>query len=168
MQEVDHLPESLALNLNSRMLVVFLLLLPLSACLSDRLGRKPLMLAGASMLVFGAIPFYALLQTPEPRSLWLGELGFVMATVLLTGGICPANVELMPQEVRCTGLSLGYNMAIALFGGTTPLISAWAVAVSGNPGAPATWVVATALVTLLTALFWVKESRHGDSVRCVP
>ena len=168
MQEVDHLPESLALNLNSRMLVVFLLLLPLSACLSDRLGRKPLMLAGASMLVFGAIPFYALLQNPDPRSLWLGELGFVMATVLLTGGICPANVELMPQEVRCTGLSLGYNMAIALFGGTTPLISAWAVAVSGNPGAPATWVVATALVTLLTALVWVKESRHGDSVRCVP
>ena len=54
----------------------------------------------------------------------MGEIGFVLAIALFSGGVVAANVELMPSAVRCTGLAFAYNASIGFFGGTTPMISA--------------------------------------------
>lgn len=157
-KEIDRLPEGLALDLNTLSMSFLLLVLPLAAWLADRVGRKPMLVVGNAILAFGAIPLFHLIHSTEPLTVFLGELGFVVGFGILCGGLNPANVELMPASVRCTGLAFAYNAALGLFGGTTPLIAAWLITATGNPIMPAYWVAAAAAVSLLTALFLVRET----------
>jgi len=160
-KEIDKLPERIALNLNTESMALLLIILPAAAWLSDRFGRKPLLIAGSGLLTFGAIPLFHLLHTTDPLTIFLGEVGFVIAIGLMLGGLVAANVELIPAAVQCTGLAFAYNASIGWFGGTTPMIAAWLIATTGNPIMPAYWVAATAAITLLTAIFFVPETRFA-------
>ena len=157
-KEIDKLPEGIAFNLNTESMALLLIILPAAAWLSDRFGRKPLLIAGSALLTFGAIPLFHLLHTTAPLTIFLGEVGFVIAIGLLTGGIVAANVELIPPAVRCTGLAFAYNASIGWFGGTTPMIAAWLIATTGDPIMPAYWVAAAGAITLFTAMFLVRET----------
>jgi len=158
-KQIDSLPERVALNLNTLSMALLLMILPAAAWLADRLGRKPLLICGGAILAFGSVPFFQLMHTTDPGTIFLGEVGFVVAVGILSGGIVAANVELMPAAVRCTGLAFAYNASIGWFGGTTPMIAAWLIVESGNPIMPAYWVAAAGGVTLLTAIFLVPETR---------
>ena len=156
---IDKLPESIALNLNTLSMVILLALLPASAWLSDRFGRKPLIVLGSALLTFGAIPIFHLLHTTDPVVIFLGELSFVIAIAIMAGGLVATNVELMPAAIRCTGLAFAYNASIGFFGGTTPMIVAWLIHTTGDPMSPAYWVAAAGLISLLTAVFLIPETR---------
>jgi len=156
---IDKLPESIALNLNTLSMVILLALLPASAWLSDRFGRKPLIVLGSALLTFGAIPIFHLLHTTDPTVIFLGELSFVIAIAIMAGGLVGTNVELMPAAIRCTGLAFAYNASIGFFGGTTPMIVAWLIHTTGDPISPAYWVAAAGLISLLTAVFLIPETR---------
>ena len=159
-QTVDHLPERIALDLNTSCMLVLLAVLPVSAWMSDRFGRKPLLISGSAVLAIGAVPFFHLIHTAEPFWIFVGECGFVLGIGLLSGGVAAGNVELMPHAIRCTGLAFAYNASLGLLGGTTPLISTWLIAKTGDPISPAFWVAAAGLTSLLTAVFWVRETKH--------
>jgi MHS family proline/betaine transporter-like MFS transporter len=68
----------------------------------------------------------------------------------------------MPKAIRCTGLAFAYNTSIGIFGGTTPLIATLLIEESANPISPAYWVAGTSAITLLTSIFWVKETRFSS------
>ena len=158
-KDIDKLPETVAFNLNTASMALLLLILPGTAWLSDRFGRKPLLIAGSALLTFGAIPLFHLIHTTDPTIIFLGEIGLVIAIGLLSGGVVAANVELIPAAVRCTGLAFAYNASIGWFGGTTPMIATWLITSTGNPIMPAYWIAATGLVSLLTAIFLIRETR---------
>ncbi len=158
-RDIDNLPENVAFNLNTGAMTLLLLIMPLAAWAADRIGRKPMVIAGATLLAFGAVPFFMLIHTTDPPTIFLGELGFVLALGLLAGGIVPAMVEMIPHAVRCTGLAFAYNASIGYFGGTTPLIAAWLITATGNPIAPAFWIAGCGAVTLITAIFLMHETR---------
>ncbi|MEM7147878.1 MAG: MFS transporter [Verrucomicrobiota bacterium] len=165
-KEVDGLPDEVAFNLNTASMALLLVILPGAAWVSDRVGRKPMLIAGMGLLAFGAIPFFHLMHSTDPRMIFLGEAGFVLAIGIASGGIVAANVELIPAAVRCTGLAFAYNAAIGYFGGTTPMIAAWLIDRTGNPIAPAYWVAAAGMVSLVTAVFFVRETARvslGDT-----
>ena len=63
-----------------------------------------------------------------------------------------AGVELFATRVRYSGFSIGYNIAVALFGGTTPYVVTWLTAATGNNLAPALYLVAAGVVSLVTVL----------------
>lgn len=66
--------------------------------------------------------------------------------------------ELFPARVRYTGLSVSYNMSMALFGGTTPLICVWLVKVSGGDvWMPVYYLIATCIIAIVT-LFFIPET----------
>ncbi len=157
-KSVDKFSEGVALDLNTASMVLLLALLPAAAWLSDRIGRRPLIIAGNLILTVGAIGLFHLMDSPNRATIFLGEIGFVIAVALIAGGVVAANVELMPVEIRCTGLAFAYNAAIGFFGGTTPLIAASLISTTGNPIAPAWWVMATGAVSLATALFFVRDT----------
>lgn len=158
-KNVDKLTESVALDLNTLSMMILLLLIPISSWLSDRFGRKPLMILGSAILTFGAIPLFHLLHSTDPLTIFMGEFGFVFAIALIAGGVVAANVELIPNAVRCTGLAFAYNASIGIFGGTTPMISAWLIISTGDPIAPAYWVSGTAAISLLTVIFLIPETK---------
>ncbi|MCP3852031.1 MAG: MFS transporter [Gammaproteobacteria bacterium] len=159
-KEIDHLTEKVALDLNTLSMILLLVLIPMASWFSDRFGRKALIILGSSILAFGAIPLFHLLHSTDTSLIFLGELGFVVGLALTAGGIVAANVELMPNAIRCTGLAFAYNASIGFFGGTTPMISAWLIKTTGNPIAPAYWVAAASAVTLFTALFLIPETKN--------
>ena len=82
----------------------------------------------------------------------------MITVAILAGGKNPANVELMPIAVRCTGLALAFNIAEGYFGGTTPLIASWLVETGGDPGMPALWLSFSGAITLVTALWFTPET----------
>ena len=159
---IDQLPEGLALNLNTAAMALLLILLPFTAWLSDKFGRRPLMILGALVIAGGAVPFFLLMHTVHPMMIFAGELGFVIGFALLNGGIVAANVELMPAEIRCTGLAFAYNASIGFFGGTTPLIAAWLITSTSNPIAPAYWIAIAGTISLITAVFLIKETSSWE------
>jgi len=161
-KNVDGLDESMGLNLNTLSMAALLLILPVTAALSDRFGRKPLVILGAASLAFGAIPLFHLLHHSDPAIILMGELGFVLGLGLLAGGLAAANVEMIPAPIRCTGLAFAYNASIGWLGGTTPLIAAWLIVETADPIAPGYWVAAAGGVSLLAALVLMRETRFSE------
>jgi len=74
----------------------------------------------------------------------------MVAFLSLYAGSCPAAyAELFPTRVRYTALSIGYNIAVAIFGGFAPFIATWLIKATGNPLAPAFYVIAAAVITFV-------------------
>lgn len=157
-KQIDHLPARIAFNLNTLSMAMLLVFLPVGAWLSDRVGRKPILIVGGTLLTLGAIPLFHLIHTTDPMIIFLGELGFAFIIGMISGGIVAANVELIPVPIRCTGLAFAYNASVGIFGGTTPLMVAWLISTTGNPLMPGFWVALGGAVTLFTAIFLVRET----------
>jgi MHS family proline/betaine transporter-like MFS transporter len=68
--------------------------------------------------------------------------------------------ELAPWRVRCTVLSVGYNISLALLGGTTPMVAAWLVSRTGFTLAPAAYLTLAAAVTFAAAVLLPRTPRH--------
>ena len=79
-----------------------------------------------------------------------------------TGGALPATMaELAPWRVRCSVLSVAYNLGVALLGGTTPLVAAWLLAKTGVTLAPAWYLAGAGVLSLVGALLLPRTTRHS-------
>jgi MHS family proline/betaine transporter-like MFS transporter len=76
-------------------------------------------------------------------------------------GLPAAMAELAPWRVRCTVLSVGYNIALAILGGTTPMMAAWLVERTGIALAPAGYLAGAAAITFVAALLLPRAARHS-------
>lgn len=141
--------------------VLQLVLIPPFGALSDRIGRTPGPMAAAIVVLVGVWPALVWLNTDPSfvRLLLLQSvLGAVIAAYL---GAMPALLaELFPVRVRSTGLSISYAVGVAVFGGLAPLAHTWLIMRTGNPAAPAIYVAAAAVVSLV-ALVAARCARAG-------
>ncbi|HSR76837.1 MAG TPA: MFS transporter [Xanthobacteraceae bacterium] len=147
LQNADGIPPSRALEINTFSMAVLLPMVIAAGALSDRFGRKPLLMLACVLGFVGAVPLFLLLNHPSALLAQLGQLGFVLI-VGLYGGILPVVlVEAAPASVRCTAVSLGYNICVGVVGGLSPLMAAWLVHRTGDEIAPAFLIMAAAAVT---------------------
>jgi MFS transporter, MHS family, proline/betaine transporter len=94
---------------------------------------------------------------PSPALILFGQIGFG-ALIGLFGGTQPAiMVEASPARIRCTAVALGYNTALAVFGGLSPLAATWLVERTADEIAPAYLIMAAAAVSLL-AVWRMRET----------
>lgn len=152
-----HVPLDEALDINTLSLVVLLVSLPAAAWLSDRVGRRPLMLGAALGFMLLAWPLFSLMQLGHPWAVQAGQVGLALLLGCYAGPCPAAMAELFPRPMRCAALGAAFNITAAVFGGTTPLVAAALVARTGYGLAPAFYAMlapAVALATLLT----VRES----------
>jgi MFS transporter, MHS family, proline/betaine transporter len=120
--------------------------------LSDYLGRRPLLITSCIGYVLFGFPFFWLVTSGYVELAAVGQLLMVLLYAPYAG-VCPAfYAEIFPTRVRYTALSIGYNIAVAIFGGFAPFIATFLVQVTGNKHAPAFYVVAAAVVTLVVLL----------------
>jgi MHS family proline/betaine transporter-like MFS transporter len=157
LQTADGIPPSRALEINTFSMVVSLPVLIAAGWLSDRVGRKPLMLLATMGGLIGALPLFWLLNHPSELFAQLGQLGLVLVSGLYYGALPGTLVEAAPPTVRCTAVALGYNLCVGLFGGLSPLAATWLVERTGDEIAPAFLIMAAAAVTLVT-LFNFQET----------
>ena len=120
--------------------------------LSDRFGRKPLLLLACALGFVGAVPLFWVLNHPSALLAQIGQLGLVLMIGLYGGAQPSIMVEAAPLSVRCTAVALGYNISLGVIGGLTPLAATWLVARSGDEIAPAFLIMAAAAVSLGTIL----------------
>ncbi|SFN63956.1 MFS transporter, MHS family, alpha-ketoglutarate permease [Pseudonocardia ammonioxydans] len=113
-----------ALLANTIALVAFLVLLPFGGILSDRVGRKPTMLAFAGGFVLFAWPAFHFLGDSFWGLLTIELIGMVLI-VGYSANCAVVMAEQFPAEVRSTGIGLPYALAVALFGGTAPYVTTW-------------------------------------------
>ncbi|WP_276015105.1 MFS transporter [Mycolicibacterium setense] len=132
-------------------LVALILILPLAA-LSDRIGRKPLLIAGSVGFVVCAYPLFLLMNSGSVAAAIAGHCLLAAIESVYVATAVTAGVELFATRVRYSGFSIGYNVAVALFGGTTPYVVTWLTATTGNNLAPALYLVAAGMVSVLTVL----------------
>ena len=152
LQLADGIAPAQALVINTTAMV---LLIPAElgmAALSDRIGRRAVLLAVTGLGVVAAWPLFWLLHGPDPWMILAGQIGFV---VLVGGyyGCLPAfMVEAVDGEVRCTAIALGYNVALGLIGGFSPLVATWLVERTADDYTPAWMIAASAAISFLVLL----------------
>lgn len=121
---------------------------PVAGALSDRLGRRP-MLIGLAVLG-AALPLFMFTYMAHGTTVQVA-LGAV-ALALVAGGVsavgAPATAEQFPGEGRLSGLALGATAATALFGGMTPFLAEWLVQATGWTAAPGAMIAVVALAVL--------------------
>ncbi|QXI40324.1 MFS transporter [Pseudomonas xantholysinigenes] len=127
--------------------------LPIGGTLSDRCGRKPLLVAMSLLTVLTAYPALEYLAlAPSFGHMLEVLLWFSCLYGLYNGAMIPALTEIMPVQVRVAGFSLAYSLATALFGGFTPAISTWLIHVTGDKAAPAYWMMVAAACAFTATL----------------
>jgi MHS family proline/betaine transporter-like MFS transporter len=127
------------------------LLIPLWGALSDRIGRFPVI--GGAAVIYGIVifPMFRLLVNSPSTSTLTTVVVVSSVLVAASFGPLPAAIsELFPTQVRATGLSIGYNIAVALFGGFAPYIATALVRVTGSNTSPTYYGLLCAAITAAT------------------
>src|SRR4249919_3916695 len=152
LQTADGIAPARALEINSMSMALLLPLMIATGILSDRIGRKPVLLVATALGFVGAVPAFWLLNHHSVLLAFLGQL--VLVVIIGTyGGTQPSiMVEAAPAPVRCTAVALGYNICLGVIGGLTPLAATWLVSRTGDEISPAFLIMAAAAVTFATIL----------------
>lgn len=160
LSNVLHVPEEKALAINTLCLAWVLIVIPLSAMLSDRIGRKPILLAAASAAALFVWPIFRLLHHPAIGIAALGQL--CLATIIATyeGAAPAAAAEAFPTSVRNTGVGIAFNFCMTIFGGTTPMLATLLIAHYHSDMAPAVLLI---VVAVISAMFAVSLRETADS-----
>lgn len=138
-------------------LAVAAIALPLFGLLSDKVGRKPVLLSAALAYMVFTVPLFGMLQQTTFAVAATAQITLALFQAAIMGTLWAALTELFPTKVRYTGIGLGFNIAGSLVGGTAPYIATWLVQKTDDNASPAYFLVAVAVVALITLLS-VQES----------
>lgn len=132
--------------------------------LSDKYGRKKIMMAGCLLAAITYVPIYMAMHRfanpVNPVMLTLLVFIQVLYVTMAYGPIAAFLVELFPAKIRYTSMSLPYHLGNGEFGGFTPLIAASIVAATGNIYAGLAYPIAVATMTFIIGSLYLPETNH--------
>jgi MHS family proline/betaine transporter-like MFS transporter len=139
-------------------------LCPIVAVVSDRVGRKPLLLAAALLMAMLTYPAFELLVAYPSTWTVIGvQLATGVLLVMYSGPALALLGELFPTHVRSTAVALAYSLAVAALAGFAQAIVTWLIAATGNGAAPAFYVTGAAVISL--AALWNVRDRFREPLR---
>ncbi|EHP44860.1 citrate-proton symporter [Cupriavidus basilensis OR16] len=162
LDDVDNLIVTMCVGLSN------FIWLPLMGALSDRVGRKPLLVIFTILTLLTAYPAVSwLVAEPSFGRLLMVELWLSFLYGSYNGAMVVTLTEVMPPAVRTAGFSLAYSLATALFGGFTPAIATYLIHSTGNKAAPGLWLMFAAACGLIATLVIFRGGRQHAYVEPV-
>ncbi|ACB93833.1 MFS transporter [Beijerinckia indica] len=133
---------------------------------SDKIGRKPLIIAGMAAAVVLLVPIFMVMQSavgPQGINIWLlAACVFVLVAIAAAvyGPYAAYLVEVFPPQIRYTSLSIPYHIGNGIFGGFLPLIGLSLVAATGNPLAGLIYPIAVCVINVIIGSLYLPETLH--------
>jgi MHS family proline/betaine transporter-like MFS transporter len=139
---------STALGIGTLGLLLATLVTPAIGALTDRIGPRKVLAAAGFTAVLTSIPLLLLAGLGTVPAATAAQLGLALIMAIYLGAMPVVFVSLHSARVRCSSLSIGYNSAVAIAGGTAPLIATTLVSVTGWQAAPGLYLTASAIIGL--------------------
>jgi MHS family citrate/tricarballylate:H+ symporter-like MFS transporter len=142
---------------------------PVGGALSDRIGRKPVLLTIACLSLLTAYPALSwLIASPTFGKMLTVEMMFSFYFGVYSGTMLGALVEVVPAHVRTTCFSLAFALAAGLFGTFTPFASTWLIDHTGDKASPAYWLMCAAALGIIAALAIYRNGKTIETRDVVP
>lgn len=138
-----------------------LIAVPISAWLSDRIGRRPVMVTMAAAMFLSVGPLFSTLEMGmDAGQAMLIQFVFSFMVGLYIGPVAAVLVELFPTAVRFSGMAIAYNLSAALFGGTAPLVCEWLIKATGDMHVIIYYVMLCNVVSLISLYYYRDRFRE--------
>ncbi|WP_287809431.1 MFS transporter [Pseudomonas sp.] len=144
-------------------LFLFMCLQPLIGALSDKIGRRPILIAFGILGTLFTVPILTTLHTIET---WWGAFFLIMAALIIVSGYTSINAvvkaELFPTEIRALGVGLPYALTVSIFGGTAEVIALWFKSIGMESGYY--WYVTACIACSLLVYVFMKDTRKHSRI----
>jgi len=115
-----------------------------------------MMLVGIAGMGVLSLPLFWLMIQPSVLVILIAQCTFAAILSLLSGGMAAFMVQAFPKHLRCSGLSVGYNVAVSVFGGSLPLVATFMIERSGYALSPAIYVSLISIVAFMVMVASVR------------
>jgi MFS transporter, MHS family, proline/betaine transporter len=151
-----HLPLDQAFVAQAISLACMIMLTPLSGALSDRIGRKPIIVAALTLYFVHVYPLFNWVHDhPSFGSLVFVQIVLCCLLGVFFGPMSTAVAEQFAARARSTGLGIAYNLAVMIFGGFAQFFVTWLIVATGSPIAPSFYVMFGAAIGVVASFFLV-------------
>ena len=144
-------------------LFLFMCLQPVIGALSDKIGRRPILIAFGVLGTLCTVPILTTLHTIET---WWGAFFLIMAALIIVSGYTSINAvvkaELFPTEIRALGVGLPYALTVSIFGGTAEFIALWFKSIGMESGYY--WYVTACIACSLLVYVFMKDTRTHSRI----
>jgi len=150
-------------TISAATLFLFMCLQPLVGTLSDKIGRRPILIAFGVLGTIFTVPILTTLHTVQS---WWGAFFLIMAALIIVSGYTSINAvvkaELFPTEIRALGVGLPYALTVSIFGGTAEYIALWFKSIGMETGYY--WYVTACIAISLLVYVFMKDTRKHSRI----
>ena len=150
-------------TISAATLFLFMCIQPLVGGLSDKIGRRPILIAFG---VLGTLFTVPILTTLHTITTWWGAFFLIMAALIIVSGYTSINAvvkaELFPTEIRALGVGLPYALTVSIFGGTAEYIALWFKSAGMETGYY--WYVTACIACSLAVYATMKDTRKHSRI----
>lgn len=138
--------------------------LPLVARLSDRIGRRPVLLFGSIGFAVIVFPVFAAITLGNPVLALGSQLLLGVFTAIYLSASAATMPELFPAAIRSTGVSIGFNIPAAVFGGSAPFVATYLIQQTDWTPSPSIYLLLTAICGAVASFLLTGDDLHGDDL----
>ena len=150
-------------TISAATLFLFMVLQPVIGALSDKVGRRPILIAFGVLGTLCTVPILSTLHTIQT---WWGAFFLIMAALIIVSGYTSINAvvkaELFPTEIRALGVGLPYALTVSIFGGTAEYIALWFKSIGMETGYY--WYVTACIACSLLVYVFMKDTRKHSRI----
>jgi MHS family proline/betaine transporter-like MFS transporter len=150
-----------ALVVNTAAMILMIALMPAAGALADRLDYKTVLVGAMLATAVLVYPLFVWVDSASLTAMVTAMITFAVLSSFLQGATPVALAAQFPVEIRFSAMAVGYNVSMAIFGGTAPYVATWLIRETGRLGSPAWYVAAIAVISAIATLS-LKGRYHLD------